>query len=120
PLTAPLPIPGERPAVPDEQLPLPGDVARGDPRTMALRYESDFVPWKPRADALCVGNAYPGDAKRATPCVAAFGVGGWLKQILVTGNRTWKTGIARLGNTPTAPEPFTVMAVSFQHAERAF
>src|SRR4030095_5829144 len=70
---------GERPAVADEQLPLTGDVARGDPRTTALRYESDFVPWKPRADALCVGNAYPGDAKRATHCVAAFGVGGWLK-----------------------------------------
>src|SRR5262245_27247051 len=70
-------IDAERLAVADEQLPLTGDLARGDPRTTALRYESDFVPWKPRADALCVGSAYPGDAKRAPHCVAAFGVGGW-------------------------------------------
>ena len=109
-------IAGERLALADEQLPLAGDVVRGDPRTTALRYESDFVPWKPRADTLCVGNAYPGDAKRATHCVVAFGVGRWLKQILVTGNRTWKTGIARFGNTPTDPEPFSVMPVSFEHA----
>src|SRR5262245_21117479 len=97
------------------QLPLAdADVHAGDPRTTAPRYESDFIPFKPHADALCVGNAYPGDAKRATHCVAAFGVGGWLKQILVTGNRTWKTGIARLGNTPTDPEPFSSMPVSFE------
>src|SRR5262245_58324149 len=57
----------------DVPLPLSVDVHAGDPRTTAPRYESDFVPWKPRADALCVGNAYPGDAKRATHCVAAFG-----------------------------------------------
>jgi hypothetical protein len=109
-------IAGERPALADLQLPLAGDVPGGDPRTAALRYESDFVPWKPRADALCVGKAYPARGNGGTHCVVAFGVGNWLKQILVTGDRTWKVGIARLGNTPTDPEPFTAMPVSFENA----
>jgi len=100
------------------QLPLAGaDVHAGDPRTTAPRYESDFIPFKPRADALCVGHAQVAGGKAVPHCVVAFGVGGWLKQILVTGDRRWKTGIARLGNTPTDPEPFATMPLS---AERAF
>ena len=99
------------------QLPLAAaDVHAADPRVTSPRYESDFVPFKPRADALCVGRAHPAGGKPVTHCVAAFGVGGWLKQILVTGNRTWKIGIARLGNTPTDPEPFSAMPVSFENA----
>jgi Uncharacterized protein conserved in bacteria (DUF2169) len=49
-------------------------------------------------------------------CVVAFGVGRWLKQILVTGDCTWKVGITRLGNTPTDPAPFSAMLVSFENA----
>lgn len=109
-------IGGERPELAAEQLPLASDVPGGDPRTTALRYESDFVPWKPRADALCVGHASIAGGKPVTHCVVGFGVGDWLKQILVTGNRSWKVGIARLGNTPTDPEPFTTMPVSSEHA----
>jgi hypothetical protein len=99
------------------QLALAGaDVHAGDPRRTAARYESDFVPFKPRADALCVGHAQVAGGKPVTHCVVAFGVGDWLKQILVTGERRWKTGIARLGNTPTDPEPFVTMPVSPEHA----
>ena len=101
----------------DAALPLAGaDVHAADPRRTPPRYETDFVPFKPRADALCVGNAYPGGDRRGTHCVVAFGVGSWLKQILVTGDRTWKAGITRLGNTPTDPEPFSAMPVSFERA----
>jgi hypothetical protein len=98
------------------QLPLSCTDATGARRNGATRYKSDFVPFKPRADALCVGNAYPGGAKPATHCVVAFGVGGWLKQILVTGDRTWKVGVTRLGTTPTDPEPFRAIPVSFERA----
>jgi hypothetical protein len=98
------------------QLPLACTDATGGRRDAGTRYESDFVPFKPRADALCVGNAHVAGGKPVTHCVVAFGVGSWLKQILVTGNRTWKVGIARLGNTPGDPEPFTAMPVSFENA----
>jgi hypothetical protein len=99
------------------QLPLAGGgVHVGDPRRTAPRYESDFVPFKPRADALCVGHAHAAGGKAVPHCVVAFGVGGWLKQILVTGNRTWKTGIARLANSPTEPEPFTTMPIVPENA----
>jgi hypothetical protein len=99
------------------ELPLAGaDVHTADPRRTSPRYESDFVPFKARADALCVGSAHAAGGHPAPHCVVAFGVGGWLKQILVTGNRTWKLGIARLGNTPTDPEPFVTMPVSFENA----
>ncbi len=100
-----------------EQLPLAaGDLHAGDPRRTPPRYESDFVPFKPRADALCVGRAHAAGGKPVTHCVVAFGVGSWVKQILVTGDRTWKTGIARLGNSPTEPEPFAAVPISAEHA----
>jgi hypothetical protein len=99
------------------QLALAGaDVHTGDARRTAPRYETDFVPFKPRTDALCVGSAHAAGGKAATHCVVAFGVGGWLKQILVTGNRTWKVGIARLGNTPSDPESFVTMPVAAENA----
>lgn len=95
---------------------LGADVHGGDPRKTAVRYESDCVPFKPRADILCVGNAYPNGGKQGTSCVVAFGVGNRLKQILAIGNRSWKAGIGGLMNTPTPPEPFTTMPVSFENA----
>jgi hypothetical protein len=39
------------------QLPLSADEHEGD-ETTSVRYESDLVPFKPRADLLCVGRAY--------------------------------------------------------------
>jgi hypothetical protein len=90
------------------------DHQHGDPKISAIRYESDFVPFKPRADALCVGNAYPNRGKPGPNCIAAFGVGSWLKQIVVVGDRTWKAGA--ITTAPTAPEPFVSMPVSFERA----
>ena len=53
---------------------VPGpDDGHGAPMA-AARYESDFVPFKPRADCLCVGTAYP-PGGAAAQCVVSFGVG---------------------------------------------
>src|SRR4030095_4033073 len=67
--------PGATAVAAKPQRSLAGDLPRGDPRTTALRYEADFVPFKPRADTLCVGNAYVPGGKLSPNCVVAFGVG---------------------------------------------
>ena len=42
----------------DKQLPLAnGDTYVGDSEEPTVQYESDFVPFKPRADCLCIGSA---------------------------------------------------------------
>src|SRR5258706_9939510 len=66
------------------------DDSKGDPTGNAAPYESDLVPFKPRADVLCVGSAYPNRGKPGPNCLVAFGVGQWLKQIVVVGDRSWK------------------------------
>lgn len=93
-----------------------GDVpmAEGDPLSPA-RYQSDFVPFKPRADCLCVGSAYP-PGRAAGHCVVSFGVGrDFEKKILVVGNREWVSlGGPHVG--ATEPARFRSMAVTFANA----
>lgn len=92
------------------------DLHTGDPLTSACRYESDLVPFKPKTDCLCVGNAYPAKGKPGPNCIVAFGVGSFLKQILVIGKRTWQASGGGKWNTPTPPQPFVSLPVSFDHA----
>lgn len=86
-----------------------------DDPTAAARYETDFVPFKPRADCICVGNAYPPDGV-ATWCTASFGVGPYFeKQILVIGDRHWVPLDAdHVG--ATRPAPFGAMPLTFANA----
>ena len=89
--------------------------APGDTALMPARYESDFVPFKPRADCLCVGTAYPPDGG-ATSCVVSFGVGTYFdKEILVVGDRQIvRLDPERLG--ATKPATFTSMPLTFANA----
>ena len=101
----------------EQHLPLAGaDKHTGDPAVTAVRYESDFVPFKPRADALCVGKAY---APRGIPlpeCTIGFGVGSRFKTIRVIGNRRWVPALGGLTHRMTDPEPFKSLPVSFDYA----
>jgi hypothetical protein len=86
----------------------------GDPAVCAARYESDFVPFKPRADCLCVGTAYT--PRGTAQCVVSFGVGReFEKKILVVGNREWvPLGGPRVG--ATEPAKFKAIPVTFANA----
>jgi hypothetical protein len=87
----------------------------GDPTVVPARYESDFVPFKPRADCLCVGTAHP-PGGAAPRCVVSFAVGrDFEKKILVVGDRQWvPLGGSRLG--ATEPAMFRSMPVTFANA----
>jgi len=91
------------------------DVDAGEDNATVVRYESDFVPVKPHADILCVGNAYAPGGRPATECMVSFGVGKWNKTIRVIGNRVWRSKLRRWIVFPTDPEPFISLPVSYEN-----
>jgi hypothetical protein len=91
----------------------------GDPVTSSVRFESDLVPTKPRADVVVVGHAH---APGRTP-VAQLAVGlvvGRLRHALaVFGDRTWQW--QRVGApTISAPVPFLSMPLTYERAFGGF
>jgi hypothetical protein len=95
------------------QLPLSGDEHEGDAAT-PVRYESDLVPFKPRADLLCVGRAYAPGGQPVTSLSVRFGLLERPKEIRVFGDRR----LRMLGPTPEIgpPGPFTAMDLSYCRA----
>lgn len=101
----------------DEAIPIePLDRCAGEPGQCSVRYESDLAPHKPKADLLCVGSAWANRGKPGPGCVVSFGVGNWLKQIQVIGNRAWKASMGGHWNSPTEPQPFVSMPVTWENA----
>ena len=97
------------------QLPLSGDENEGEEGDPALvRYESDLVPFKPRADLLCVGRAYAPGGQPVTSLGVRFGLVDRPKEIRVLGDRR----LRMVGPTPEIgpPAPFTVMDLSYCRA----
>src|SRR5262249_31662236 len=105
--------PGKAEFWPDSDVTLVGDIYDEDDPGRCLRYGSDLVPFKPRADVLVVGNAH---APRGTPVTSLpvrVGVGELSKTIDVVGNPTGKTGL--LG-TMTPPERSVRMPLGYENA----
>jgi hypothetical protein len=99
------------------QEPLEGADIPYDPEAeSAVRYESDFVPFKPLADVLCVGHAHAPAGHATTQLGVRFGVGSFAKEIRVIGDRHWSSGVAGLGHFASRPEPFTAMPIHFGRA----
>lgn len=92
------------------------DLRAADCAEAAIQYESDFMPLKPRADALCVGKACPPRGVAVTECLVGFGVGPWIKTIRVVGNRRWLPSLGGLMHRMSDPEPFKSIPVSFENA----
>ena len=100
-----------------KQLPLAnGDTHVGDSEEPKVHYESDFVPFKPRADFLCVGKAYAPAGRPVHECMVTFGVGKWSKTIRVIGNRVWRAQFKNWLVSLSDPEPFVSMPISFEYA----
>jgi hypothetical protein len=97
------------------QLPLGGDEPEGeDGDPQLIRYESDLVPFKPRADLLCVGSVHAPGGRPVTSLSARFGLLDRPKEIRVLGERQ----LRMIGPTPEIgpPAPFTAMPLSYGRA----
>jgi len=90
------------------------DTFSGVPGFSATVYESDYAPVKPRCDVLLSGSAYAPRNMAATRVRVSLSVGPLKKSFDVVGNRVWRKGA--VGISWTAPEPFTVMPISYDCA----
>ena len=100
----------DEPPSPTGDIFYPGDENRqGSPR-----YESDFAPFKPRADLLLVGSCHAPRGSATRWCPATFHVGTVAKTLTVFGDRRWQRN--GLGWKPSEPEPFTAMPLRYERS----
>jgi hypothetical protein len=103
----------------DEQLPIfRGDVPSGGDATGPVRFESDMVPFKPRADVVLVGKAYfPRGRPPEKPLDVTLRVGAREKTIRVFGDRTWRFPTALVVIPEISePAPFRTMELVYARA----
>ena len=84
--------------------------------TDPVDYPSDFAPFKPQADVVLLGCAYPPKPPAdACEVVFRFGARGnqFERRLVVLGDRLWKPGIRK---TMTARAPFSKMSLSWSNA----
>jgi hypothetical protein len=110
-----IPQNGLEPRLAEKQVPLVmSDVFTGEPGFSAPLYEIDFAPRKPRCDVLLNGSAYAPGGRPAERVGVSLRVGSVTKAFDVVGNRVWQPGV--LSASPSKPEPFTVMPISYNNA----
>jgi hypothetical protein len=94
---------------------IPGDVFWDDPMNSSIRFESDFVPFKPATDIVLNGVAYAPGGTPSHACQVSVQVADRVKSIAVMGDR-----VARYadGSGPvfTDPKPFTSMELRYERA----
>ena len=81
----------------------------------SLKYPSDFVPFKPRADILLMGSAHAPDGRPVTHLEVAVRVGELKKALLVVGDRSWQLRFlfrTRCSNAAT----FKSMLIAYQRS----
>lgn len=93
----------------DDQMLPSGDVHHDDDPKASLRYASDFVPFKPRADVLLVGSVPSG--AEGNVAFVTLSVAKLERRLAVFGDRTWR----RLGGA-TDPAPFVRMPLRWERA----
>ncbi|MEM7023613.1 MAG: DUF2169 domain-containing protein, partial [Pseudomonadota bacterium] len=95
------------------QLPPSGDENEGEADT-PVRYESDLVPFKPRADLLCVGRVHAPGGQPVSTLSVRFGLIDRPKELRVFGDRR----LRMVGPTPQIgpATPFTEMDLSYARA----
>lgn len=107
--------PDQEPQLAEKQMPLVmADTFTGEPGLTSTVYESEYPPFKPRCDVLLRGSAYAPGGKPASRVTVSLQVGSLKKSFDVVGKRTWQPGL--LGASATAPEPFSVMPISYDVA----
>lgn len=98
----------------EEQLPLVmSDVFFGEPGLSAPKYEMDYAPRKARCDVLLNGHAHAPDGRPTDRVTVGLQIGDWSKSFSVVGDRVW---VSAGGARATAPQPFTMTPISYDHA----
>jgi hypothetical protein len=91
------------------------DVFHDGDAQKSVRFESDMVPRKPRADVVLVGRAHAPERRATTQLVAGLRVGTLRHAIAVLGDRSWE--YQKVGSpTISKPKPFTTMDLVYERA----
>lgn len=90
----------------DEPVAPMGDLVEDDG---SLRHASELAPYKPRAEVLMHGSAYPAHGSRAVRRVV-LQVGRLQKEVVALGPRRWE------GQAPGEPQSFDVIPLTFASA----
>ena len=109
-------IPGRLCVRAEEDRPvIPGDVPWGNPMNSTVRFESDFVPYKPATDVVINGKAYAPEGKPTTTCTVAIKIADCRKDVRIIGDR--KTQFTK-NQPPTFsnPAPFSTMELRYERA----
>ncbi len=98
---------------PKNEFPVTGDENfDGDPNK-SLRYDSDFAPFKPRADVMLVGTVHSPSGRAVPECQARLRVGQMNKTIDVIGDRVWEGNV---WYNISKPKPFVSMPMRYEQA----
>ncbi len=99
-----------------EQLPLQAvDLPNTDNDVTSVRYESDFVPYKPCTDILCVGQAHAPGGRPVSECEVQFSVGDRMKSIRAVGDRYFSL-VNGSHLQLTEAKTFTAMPLIYENA----
>jgi hypothetical protein len=110
-----IPVKGEEPALLEDQaLLVSADRFSGTPGLSAPVHECDYAHAKPLCDVMLNGHAYAPDGDPTKRLVVGIRVGPMVKTFAAVGDRMWRKGV--LGVSPSEPEPFSVMPVSYDVA----
>lgn len=102
-----------RPA--EEQVPFVyTDEHYGDPGSTSIRLECDFVPVKPLAEVLLLGDAVAPRGRPVRELEVALAGPGFSKRAIVTGDRIWEEGLR--GVQPSLARPFLKMPLRWERA----
>jgi hypothetical protein len=109
--------PGERAAVASEQIPVTyGDEFHDNLPGGSVKFESDIVPFKPRADIVLVGKAHAPNGRPVQGLDIMLWVGQIKKIIRVFGDRHWICPSKMMPERPSKPIPFTTMDLVYERA----
>src|SRR5580704_12191170 len=92
-----------------------GDVFYGDPMNSAVKFESDFVPFKLATDVALNGRAYAGPGRKVATLTASLIIGQHRKDLLVLGDRVARYK-GRQDPVFTDPQPFETMELRYERA----
>lgn len=107
--------PDDAPRLLEDQVPLvTTDVFTGEPGFSAPRYEMDFAATKPRCDVVLNGSCHAPGGRAATSVPVGMRVGSISKAFNVVGPRVYEG--RPLSCKPGAPQPFTVLPISYDSA----
>lgn len=95
-----------------ERMLFSGDAFYDDDPRSTLRYPSDLAPFKPRADVLVVGTAYP--PPNASASRVEMKVGRLSKSLVVVGDRRWTSGL--MGLNPSDASKLPKLQLRYEHA----